>query len=65
MLTKYGRLREYKDGVEFEWHVEEEVLKIKDEMGKVAWLPRRKIPTLQRFLVSIQHLPKTKLKGKR
>jgi len=64
MLTQYGRIRKYKDGVEFEWNVEGKQLKIKDSDGNVVWLPKKKIPTLQRFLLSIQHLPETKLRDK-
>jgi len=64
MLTEYGRIREYVDGIRFHWFVEKKELRIMDNDGNVVFLPRRKIPTLQRFLVSIQHLPKTKLKEK-
>ena len=65
MLTTYGRIRRYKDGVIFEWDVEEKTLRIVDKHTDSVWLPRKYIPTLQRFLVSVQHLPNTKLREKK
>ena len=64
MLTDYGRIRKYVDGVEFEWHVEEKVFVITDQYGQTVMLPKKKIPMLQRFFVSVQHLPMTKLRKK-
>jgi len=69
MLTTYGRVRKYKDGVEFRWDVELKEIVITvattDDEEVYIILPKKKIPTLQRFLLSVQHRPETKLKEKK
>ena len=64
MLTHYGRLRIYQDGVHFEWDVEKKEFSITGINGGTSFLSRKHIPRLQRMLLSVQHLPNTKLKEK-
>ena len=64
MLTNYGRLRHYKDGVMFRWNVKDKMFEITDEWGNISVLRGKKIPVLERMLISVQHRPESKLKEK-